>query len=88
MRFGIQIQGSLDIPLLRVFAVTVPLMAGREPMVTVPETVVTAAGVTVIDGMVTTLTLTTLDTVTVLASAPDMTACESVTTEGVSVMAK
>jgi hypothetical protein len=36
--------------------------------------------------MVTTLTLTTLDTVTVLASAPDMTACESVTTDGVSVM--
>jgi hypothetical protein len=57
-------------------------------MVTVPATVVTdgAAACTVIAGMVTTFTLTTLATVTVAAKAPDTTGALNVTTVGVSVI--
>jgi hypothetical protein len=76
----------------RAFAVTVPEMAGREPIVTlfptvtVPMTVVTDGACTEIDGIVTTFTLTTLATVTVEESAPEITGALNVTTVGVSVI--
>jgi hypothetical protein len=74
------------------FAVTVPEIAGREtmvtlfPTVTVPMTVVTDGACTEIDGIVTTFTLTTLATVTVDESAPEITGALNVTTVGVSVI--
>ena len=73
--------------------VTVPAtvwLAGKLETDTDPATVVTdgAAACTVMAGMVTTFTLTTLATVTVAANAPDTTGALNVTTVGVSVICR